>query len=531
MDAAGSDEGVAAFFRGKEVLITGATGFLGKCVVERLLRSCPEVGTVHLLLRPKKGQDVSRRLEEYLNLELFDGVRAAAGGAEALARRVVAVRGDVTMHELGLSAGERQRLAEGVRVLLHCAANVRFDMPLRTALTCNLQGTQRVLHLAEQLPHLQAFVHVSTAYCHCDRPEVLEKLYPPRADPEKTLRLLDWMSDDMLEALAPKFLGDLPNTYALSKNLTEGLIAKYAGKFPIGIARPSIVTSVWKEPLPGWVDNINGPTGLLMGAGKGVIRSMLCKGNYHADVVPVDMAANAVLMLAWRLGKERPSEIDVVNLTTWKDNLVTWTEVIEKGRRHLYANPLSGAIWYPDGSIKSSWLVHTLCVIFFHFLPAYFIDLLLLVCGHKPFMVRVQKRIQGGLEALQYYTLKEWHFPNTRMHELHKQIPPNEQDIFYWGVELVDLDKYTLDTVLGTRHYYLKDKPETLPKARRHLRMLYVLDRFVALLFYGCLLWFIWTWSQPVLSGLETMMGAAVMRVAPSLYVSAEDDSAFQTDS
>ncbi|GLH03059.1 Putative fatty acyl-CoA reductase CG5065 [Gryllus bimaculatus] len=505
MDAAGSDEGVAAFFRGKEVLITGATGFLGKCIVERLLRSCPEVGTIHLLLRPKKGQD-------------------------ALARRVVAVRGDVTMHELGLSAGERQRLGEGVRVLLHCAANVRFDMPLRTALSCNLQGTQRVLRLAEQLPHLQAFVHVSTAYCHCDRPEVLEKLYPPRADPEKTLRLLDWMSDDMLEALAPKFLGDLPNTYALSKNLTEGLIAKYAGKFPIGIARPSIVTSVWKEPLPGWVDNINGPTGLLMGAGKGVIRSMLCKGNYHADVVPVDMAANAVLMLAWRLGKERPSEIDVVNLTTWKDNLVTWTEVIEKGRRHLYANPLSGAIWYPDGSIKSSWLVHTLCVIFFHFLPAYLIDLLLLVCGHKPFMVRVQKRIQGGLEALQYYTLKEWHFPNTRMHELHKQIPPNEQDIFYWGVELVDLDKYTLDTVLGTRHYYLKDKPETLPKARRHLRMLYVLDRFVALLFYGCLLWFIWTWSQPVLSGLETMMGAAVMRVAPSLYVSAEDDSAFQTD-
>ena len=54
--------------------------------------------------------------------------------------------------------------------------------------------------------------------------------------------------------------------------------------------------------MPGWVDNLNGPTGLLVGAGKGVIRSMHCNGDYHAEVIPVDFAINAVLAIAYRIG-------------------------------------------------------------------------------------------------------------------------------------------------------------------------------------------------------------------------------------
>lgn len=30
------------------------------------------------------------------------------------------------------------------------------------------------------------------------------------------------------------------------------------------------VAAAYKEPMPGWVDNLNGPTGLLVGAGKGI---------------------------------------------------------------------------------------------------------------------------------------------------------------------------------------------------------------------------------------------------------------------
>lgn len=54
------------------------------------------------------------------------------------------------------------------------------------------------------------------------------------------------------------------------------------------------VIPVWREPLPGWTDNINGPTGLLIAAGKGVLRSMYCNENGYADFLPADIAANAL---------------------------------------------------------------------------------------------------------------------------------------------------------------------------------------------------------------------------------------------
>lgn len=60
-----------------------------------------------------------------------------------------------------------------------------------------------------------------------------------------------------------------------------------------------IVLPIWKEPLPGWTDNINGPTGLLIGAGKGVIRTMYCNQEGYADFVPVDVVANALIACLW----------------------------------------------------------------------------------------------------------------------------------------------------------------------------------------------------------------------------------------
>lgn len=60
------------------------------------------------------------------------------------------------------------------------------------------------------------------------------------------------------------------------------------------------VTPALQEPLPGWVDNLNGPTGILAAGGKGVLRSVLCNAKYNAEAVPVDFAINAVIAIAWK---------------------------------------------------------------------------------------------------------------------------------------------------------------------------------------------------------------------------------------
>lgn len=67
--------------------------------------------------------------------------------------------------------------------------------------------------------------------------------------------------------------------------------------------------------MPGWVQNLNGPTGLLVGAGKGVIRSMHCRADYEADIMPVDVAINSVILTAHELGtSDRSEEPMVVNI-------------------------------------------------------------------------------------------------------------------------------------------------------------------------------------------------------------------------
>jgi thioester reductase-like protein len=68
MDCIG-DRGTAIqeFYRGASVLITGGTGFMGKVLIEKLLRSCPHLSNIYLLIRSKKGKDPETRLDDLFN--------------------------------------------------------------------------------------------------------------------------------------------------------------------------------------------------------------------------------------------------------------------------------------------------------------------------------------------------------------------------------------------------------------------------------------------------------------------------------
>jgi hypothetical protein len=66
MDASVSSSPIQNFFDGSCVLVTGGTGFVGKVLVEKLLRSCLGIRTIYLLIRPKSGVNVQRRHTELL---------------------------------------------------------------------------------------------------------------------------------------------------------------------------------------------------------------------------------------------------------------------------------------------------------------------------------------------------------------------------------------------------------------------------------------------------------------------------------
>lgn len=62
--------GIPEYYAGKTLFITGATGFMGKVLVEKLLYSCPDIKKMYLLLRPKKGHSSKERLDDLLNFRV-----------------------------------------------------------------------------------------------------------------------------------------------------------------------------------------------------------------------------------------------------------------------------------------------------------------------------------------------------------------------------------------------------------------------------------------------------------------------------
>lgn len=74
------------------------------------------------------------------------------------------------------------------------------------------------------------------------------------------ISLNQWITQFLIH----RILGTWPNTYTLTKALAEDLIRKECERMPVGVFRPAIVTSTWKEPVKGWIDNLYGPTGVGM---------------------------------------------------------------------------------------------------------------------------------------------------------------------------------------------------------------------------------------------------------------------------
>ena len=64
-----------------------------------------------------------------------------------------------------------------------------------------------------------------------------EKTYPPPADPHQVIKCVEWMDDDVVEAMTDKILGKLPNTYAFTKALSESLVEESMSHIPAIIMR------------------------------------------------------------------------------------------------------------------------------------------------------------------------------------------------------------------------------------------------------------------------------------------------------
>lgn len=460
---------VAEYYDGKSVFITGGTGFIGKVLIEKLLRSCPKLNKVYLLIRPKRSQDTDQRLEELVDSPLFEKLKKEQ---PSFKDKFVAINGDMCQPELGISQSDKELLEREIHIVFHSAATIRFDEPLRVAVEMNVLGVRKMVNLCKNFKNLEVFVHVSTAYANCDRPYIEEVVYPTPVDPQKLIDALEWMDDDMLDSITPRLIGDKPNTYTYTKQLAEDLLIKEGAGMPIAILRPSIVGAAWKEPIPGWIDNYNGPSGLYIAVGKGILRSMKCDFRGIADIIPVDIPVNMLIAVAWYTAVTKPKNVLIYHSTTGSVNPFTWGEMEDVVMKFWKKVPLDACFRRPRVAITNNGFMHEFYMMVSHLMPAYLADLGYCMIGKKPRMVKIYNKLHRSINCLTYFTMQSWEWTYNNLEMLVSQMSPEDRKNFYFDPRPLHWPTYLENYCLGTKKFLLNEDLSGLPAARAHLRKL-----------------------------------------------------------
>ena len=341
---------------GKNILLVGVTGFIGKVWLAQLLSDVPQLGKIYLLVRRQRATSAQRRLEKILEESpVFDRLHERLGDrfADFVAERVEVVEGDVSQPGLGMAPEIGAHLARTLDLVVNSSGLTDFNPDLRDALASNVAPVIHLINFLRTSDHA-GLLHLSTCYVVGSKDgrvsEDVHADYTPLGIPDfdagREWRFLQEVvahaearseSAEITGALRRQALGrhrgneepsgpeldnlirknrtrwlrnrltrvgtrrakrlGWPNTYTLTKSLAESLIVRYGTGLPIAIVRPSIVETSTDQPFRGWNEGINtsAPLSYLLGT---YFRQLPTNERKCLDVIPVDMVCRGITLIA-----------------------------------------------------------------------------------------------------------------------------------------------------------------------------------------------------------------------------------------
>ena len=342
--------------RQRRILLTGATGFLGKVFLSLLLRWHPEIDRIYLLIRGDRRLSLSRLRREILDSPVFGPLREHLGDRfdRYVEEKLSVLCGDITEDDL-VSEGEAPGRGE-IDAVVHCAGLVNFEASLEKSLSVNTTGVAKVIEFCRKRG--AALLHVSTCYtagnadghrfeddipidwCPNGRRnftlrreirDALAAIARVEAESHDQVRQADELhvvnadadGGDVHEAAAERWrkrwveerLKEIglerarrwgwPNTYSYSKSLGEQLVFAAQDTIAATVARPSVIESALRDPFPGWNQGVNTSAPLTYLSGRGY-RFYPAKGELVLDIIPVDLAAHAMVPILAALLRGSP---------------------------------------------------------------------------------------------------------------------------------------------------------------------------------------------------------------------------------
>jgi long-chain acyl-CoA synthetase len=342
---------LAKAFAGREILITGVTGFLGKVALTMLLARYPQIGKVYVLVRPRAGGTAGDRFfQKVVTTPPFRGLD------EKLVReKCVPLAGDVTEAMFGLTDEQVAKLTGRLACVINSAGLVTFNPSLELAIAVNAEGA---IHAAELCRKTGAtLVHISTCFVagarrgpvfedeplvghypkdlegapfsvETERKDVdavvarlraqaddhalaaqfraagVKRLQEEGRDPddEKALRLAAgrerklWLAAQLIQAGMDRAQAwGWPNTYTYTKAMGEQAIAASGCKY--ALVRPAIVESALRFPFPGWNEGFTTSAPIAFMGLKGQ-RVFPAGHKLVLDLIPVDLVCAGILGVA-----------------------------------------------------------------------------------------------------------------------------------------------------------------------------------------------------------------------------------------